>query len=131
MRIIEIDPIPNQAFSVTVDGSRWDFVIKEAVSSMVCDLSRNDEIILSGIRVVAGTPIIPYSYLRDNGNFLILTENDDIPNWQQFGTNQQLIYASAEELSAIPAPDLEWSGAAPYANNVVIINSLSIVLIGV
>ena len=130
MRIIDIDPVPNQEFSVTVDGNRWDFVIKQAVSSMICDLSLNDQVILSGIRIVAGTPIIPYAYLRGQGNFLILTENDEIPYWSQFGTNQQLIYASAAELAALPAPELEWTGTMPYAYNIIVINSLSFVLAG-
>jgi hypothetical protein len=130
MRIIDIDPIPNQEFSVTVDGNRWDFVIKEAVSSMICDLSLNDEVILSGARIVAGTPIIPYEYMRRQGNFIILTENEEIPYWTQFGVSQQLIYASVAELDDIPSADLEWSSTISYANNVVIINSLSIVLIG-
>lgn len=131
MRIIDIDPIPNQAFSVTVDGSRWDFVIKEAVSSMIFDLSLNDEVILSGARIVAGTPIIPYEYLRRNGNFIILTENDELPYWSQFGVNQQLIYASTEELSLIPGAEIEWPETNPYGYNITVINALSAVVFGV
>lgn len=130
MRIIDIDPVPNQSFSVTVDGNRWDFVIKQAVSSMICDLSLNDTAILSGIRIVAGTPIIPYAYLRDQGNFLILTDNDEIPYWSQFGVNQQLIYASATELDSLPDSEVEWPETLPYAYNIVVINSLAIVLPG-
>lgn len=131
MRIIDIDPIPNQEFSVTVDGNRWDFVIKEAVSSMICDLSLNDEVILSGARIVTGTPIIPYEYLRRQGNFIILTENDELPYWTQFGVNQQLIYASAEELSLLPETEIEWPETTQYAYNITVINSLAAVLAGV
>ena len=131
MRIIDIDPVPNQSFSVTVDGNRWDFVIKEAVSSMICDLSLNDEVILSGARIVAGTPIIPYEYLRRKGNFIILTENDELPYWTQFGVNQQLIYASAEELSLLPETEIEWPETTQYAYNITVINSLAAVLAGV
>lgn len=130
MRIIEIDPIPNQEFSVTVDGNRWDFVIKEAVSSMICDLSLNDEVILSGLRIVSGTPIIPYEYLRRHGNFIILTENEELPYWTQFGVNQQLIYASAEELSLIPETEIVWPEATQYAYNITVINSLAAVVCG-
>lgn len=131
MRIIDIDPIPNEEFSVTVDGNRWDFVIKEAVSSMICDLSLNDEVILSGARIVTGTPIIPYEYLRSQGNFIILTENDELPYWTQFGVNQQLIYASAEELSLLPETEIEWPETTQYAYNITVINSLAAVLAGV
>lgn len=131
MRIIDIDPIPNQEFSVTVDGNRWDFIIKEAVSSMICDLSMNDEVILSGARIVTGAPIIPYEYLRRHGNFIILTENDELPYWTQFGVNQQLIYASAEELSLIPVAETEWPEINQYGYNITVINSLSAVVVGV
>lgn len=131
MRIIDIDPIPNQEFSVTVDGNRWDFVIKEAVSSMICDLSLNDEVILSGARIVTGTPIIPYEYLRRQGNFIILTENEELPYWTKFGVNQQLIYASAEELSLLPEIEIEWPEVTQYAYNITVINALAAVLVGV
>ncbi|MBP3935872.1 MAG: hypothetical protein J6D44_18665, partial [Pseudomonas sp.] len=68
--------------------------------------------------------------LRDQGNFLILTDNDEIPYWSQFGVNQQLIYASATEFSSLPDSEVEWPETLPYAYNIVAINSLSIVLPG-
>lgn len=100
MRIIDIDQVPNQSFSVTEDGNRWDFTIKQAVTSMVADISLNDTRILSAQILVAGTPMIPYQYLQGSGNFLILTENDDLPNWERFGVDQIMIYASPAEIEA-------------------------------
>lgn len=99
MQIIDIDPTPNQSFSVTLDGNRWDFVIKQAVTSMIANVVLNDTTILSGQILVAGTPIIPYEYLQGSGNFLILTENDDLPNWERFGVDQLMIYASPQEIA--------------------------------
>lgn len=101
MQVINIDAVPNQSFSVTVDSNRWDFVIKEAVTSMIADISLNDERILSGQILVAGTPIIPYRFLQGSGNFLILTENDQLPDWRRFGVDQVLTYANAEEIAAL------------------------------
>lgn len=101
MQIIQIDSVPNQEFSVTIDGNRWDFILKEAVTSMVADISLNDEKILSGQRLVAGTPMIPYPCLQGYGNFLILTENDDLPAWRRFGIDQAMTYASAEEIASL------------------------------
>lgn len=101
MQIINIDAVPNQSFSVTVDGNRWDFVIKEAVTSMIADISLNGERILSGQILVAGQPFIPYEFLQGSGNFLILTESDQLPDWRRFGVDQILTYASAEEIAAL------------------------------
>jgi len=128
MRIIDIAITANQSFSVTLDGNRWDFVIKQAVTSMIADVTLNDVLILSGIRIVAGTPIIPYEYLHDEGNFLLLTENDDIPYWEQFGIGQQLVYASFEEIQLIETPPIQWPVIPPFVISVLVINPLAIVL---
>lgn len=103
MRIIDIDQVQNQSFSVTEDGNRWDFTIKQAVTSMVADISLNDTRILSAQILVAGTPMIPYQYLQGSGNFLILTENDDLPNWERFGVDQIMVYASPADIEAARA----------------------------
>lgn len=131
MRVIDIDPVPNQSFSVTIFGNRWDFVIKQAVSSMICDISLNEIEIISGQRIVSGTPLIPYEYLGSSGNFILLTENDEIPFWDQFGSTQQLIYASAQEISDLPGLEIEWPQGTPYALSVIVINSLSVALPGI
>lgn len=100
MRIIDIDAVPNQSFSVTLDGDRWDFVIKQARTSMFTDVTLNDVVILSGQRLVAGAPIIPYEHLQSHGNFIILTENDELPNWERFGMDQVMVYSTAAEIAA-------------------------------
>lgn len=103
MRVIELAATPNQSFSVTLDGNRWDFTIKQAVYCMVCDVSLNDEVILQGQRIVADTPLIPYEHLQRSGNFVILTENEEMPFWDRFGVDQQMIYATADEVAAAQA----------------------------
>lgn len=99
MRIIDLDAVPNQSFSVTLNGDRWDFVIKQAKECMFADVTLNDTVILSGQRLVAGTPVIPYEHLQGRGNFIILTENDELPDWQRFGMDQIMVYATAEEIA--------------------------------
>lgn len=98
MRIIDIAATPNQSFSVTLDGNRWDFVIKQATTSMIADVTLNEVMRLTGIRIVAETPIIPYEYLQGAGNFIILTENEEIPYWERFGVDQIMVYATPEEI---------------------------------
>lgn len=99
MRTINLDPVPNQEFSVTLDGNRWDITIKECNGVMACTLLLNDVLILSGQRIVAGSPLIPYRYLQGSGNFWLLTEDDELPYFDKFGVNQQLTYASFGELA--------------------------------
>ncbi len=128
MRIINIDPVPNESFSVTINGDRWDFILKQATNSMTCTLSLNNEEILSGQRIVAGTPIIPYAYLSGRGNFVILTENDQLPEWEEFGNSQLLIYASPSEIDSVDGLQIERPVLVAYSLSVIVINSLSIVV---
>ncbi len=62
----------------------------------------NNVLILSGIRAVAGFPVIPYDYLQ-NGNFVFVTANDEYPIYTRFGIDQFLIYASPDEIAEIDA----------------------------
>lgn len=103
MRVIDIDQTPNQSFSVTIDGNRWGLTIKQAVSSMFADVTLNDVYLLRGQILVAGTPIIPYERMQANGNFILLTENDEMPNWERFGVDQTLVYATADEIAGARA----------------------------
>lgn len=128
MQIIDISQVPNQSFSVTLEGVRWDIRIKQAVSSMTADLTADGVQIVTGQRIVAGTPIIPYEYLINDGNFLIMTESDELPNWELFDVNQVLIYANFEEISAATPEVLSWPPLPAYQSSQPIINNLAIVL---
>lgn len=128
MQIIDIAQVPGQSFSVTLEGVRWDIRIKQAATSMIADLSADGITLVGGHRIVAGTPIIPYQYLAGDGNFLIMTENDDLPNWELFGVNQILIYATFDEISAAPPEVLSWPKLPAYQSSQPVINNLIIVL---
>lgn len=128
MRLIPLSSVPNQSFSIQLEGNRWGFTIKQASASMIVNITLNDEIILMGSRLVAGTPVIPYQFLQGSGNFMLLTEDDELPYWERFGVDQQLIYGTFDELSAIPAQDITWPPIPAYQWRQMAINSLLIVL---
>jgi hypothetical protein len=100
MKEIALDTSPNQSLSVTLDGDLYDLTIKETNGTMAITISRNNETILDSVRMVAGTPLIPYSYL-EKGNFMLLTNDEEYPYYTQFGITQTLIYASQDELDAL------------------------------
>lgn len=100
MRTIPLSRVPNQELSVTLDQNRWLLRIKVGTGMMAADIYLNGEPVLLGQRLVAGTPLIPYRHLQENGNFWFLTEGDKAPWWQRFGVDQVLTYASQGELDA-------------------------------
>ena len=66
---------------------------------MIADVYRNDAALLLGQRIAVGTPIIPYQYLQGAGNFILLVDNEELPDWRQFGVTQQLLYVEPGELA--------------------------------
>jgi hypothetical protein len=100
MRDIPLSRVPNQQLNVTLDGQRWSLTVKVGQHTMFADIRRNDEVVLLGQRLVAGTPFLPYAYLAGDGNFWFLTENEELPWWERFGIDQVLVYVSPGELDA-------------------------------
>lgn len=98
--IIDIQAIPSQTVSATLGGERYDITLKSTGSIVAADVSRDGVTIITGQRVVAESPIIPYSYL-ETGNFLILTEDSDPPDYTKFGDSQVLYFASSSDLELI------------------------------
>lgn len=100
MRSIPLQATANQSISITVERNRWDITIKAAVDSMIVDLRLNDQVIVRGLRIMPNQPMIPYRYLSTVGNFILLTVDDALPDWRRFDTDQELIYATAEEIAS-------------------------------
>lgn len=100
MRNVPLQATANQAISITVDRNRWDITIKAAVDSMVVDLRLNDQVIVRGLRIMPNQTMIPYRYLSTVGNFMLLTVGDALPDWRRFETDQELVYATAEEIAS-------------------------------
>lgn len=99
---ISLEVIPNQSLSIQLDEVRYGIRLRDINGMMSADISIDDELIIEGLRVVGGFPLIPYKYLEsDGGNFIFLTELGDLVYWDQFGITQSLLYFSAEELEVI------------------------------
>lgn len=110
---IPLSNIPNQALSIRLDNSFYEisltavgateltapFYNKDATTIAVT-IVRDGVTIVSGQRAVAWFPLIPYHYL-ENGNFMFVSNSDDLPDYNQFGITQSLVYASPDELTAL------------------------------
>lgn len=94
MRIVPLEALPNQELSINVDGNRWTLRIKVASSAMVADVYLGNTPMVLGCKIAAGTPMLPYSYLGTLGNFIFVVDDDESPDWKQFGIRQTLLYVS-------------------------------------
>ncbi len=100
MQVIPLSAIPNQSFNIQLDNINYDFTVRFTVNFMSVDVVRDSIPIISGMRSVPGTPLIPYRYL-ESGNFVFVTANDEYPIYTQFGVTQFLLYASMAEIEAL------------------------------
>ena len=97
-QFIPLQALPNQAFSIQLDGNFYDFTVKSVAGAMGVTISRNNTILVSNSRMVSGTLLLTYGYLENNsGNFFLRAINGDIANYQEFGITQSLIYLSNAE----------------------------------
>lgn len=99
---IPLDAIPNQEISVRLEDFRYTLKFNDLCPGTLCaTVSRNDVLLISGVRCVAKELVLPYQYLEGTGgNFYFETPNDEIPDYTKFGSTHFLYYISAAELEA-------------------------------
>lgn len=102
MQTIALQALPNQQLTVVLDGILYDLTFRVTNGCMSVDILRGGEPVVMGQRIVAGYPFIPYESLEGSyGNFIMLTQDGDLPYYDQFGITQTLLWATAAEIGAI------------------------------
>ena len=99
---IPLEAIPNQSFSIRLDAHRYVLTIKEMGDVMAVTIERDSVVLVSNMRAVAGTPLLPYPYLsQEFGNFIFTnTDPEAIPYYTDFATTCKLVYSTAAEIAA-------------------------------
>lgn len=100
MQSVPIQAIANQQFSVQLSGNVFDFTIRQSNGVMVVSISINNVPVISNYRAAAGMRIIPAQY-EEQGNFMFITANYELPDYTKFNMTQILIYLTADELAAL------------------------------
>lgn len=97
---LSLQATANQNFTATLDGSTYDITLKTCDNATTATITRNGETLASNTLCVAATPLLPYKFQQD-GNFIFLTANDDLPYYQEFGVTQFLFFATQAEIEAV------------------------------
>jgi len=103
MQIIPLSAIPNQELSAILDSNQWDISVRLVNDAIAVSLTLNNVVVVQNARAVAGMRIIQSMY-QQNGNFAIISNNQTVPDYTQFGTTQFLVYTSPSELAVSQAP---------------------------
>lgn len=99
-QLIPISAVPNQKLSVNLAGSRYEISLQLASGVMLATVARDAVTVVSGHRLVAGEPVLPYLY-QEAGNFIVVTDNEALPIYTEFGITQFLLYVSQGEIDGV------------------------------
>lgn len=100
MKQVPLKVFPRQSLSVMLEDNLYELSVKECQGIMAVTVVRNGVTIVSNRRCVAGVTVIPDGYLEE-GNFVILTDSDELPYFSSFDTNQVMVYLTLEEIEDI------------------------------
>lgn len=99
---IGIAAVANQTFFVQLEDVPYTITLHAADDIVAVSITRDDVVLVTGARVTPGMPLLPYRH-QENGNFLLITSDGDLPDFTQFGVTQFLVYLTAAELAAARA----------------------------
>lgn len=99
MTQIDIKAVPNQNLSyLDANNNLWNLTLRQSINSMIIDISLNNNAIIYGQRIIPNKLIIPYKYLATNGNFMLTTMDDALPDYTMFNISQILFYLAPSDL---------------------------------
>lgn len=96
---IGIAAVANQTFFVQLEEVPYTIALHAADDTVAATITRDDVVLISGARITPGMPLLPYRY-QESGNFLLITNEGDLPDFTQFGVTQFLVYVTVAELAA-------------------------------
>lgn len=96
---IPLEAIPNQSFSIDLDGLRYDLTIKAIDDqAMTMTVVRDGVTIVENAHCQAGELVIRYPYLQQ-GDFMFYTGDEALPYYTDFGNTCGLVFFTAAELA--------------------------------
>lgn len=101
MQQIPITAVANQKLTIQLEQVRYDITVKSIPFISTCTIVRDGVTVVDNIRCLANQPLLPFqSQENQSGNFIWITQNEDYPEYTQFGITQFLLYITATEMAA-------------------------------
>jgi len=92
MRIIPITRTPNQSISVVIGEVLYEIRLTSRDGTISADIEADGKVLVIGARVVANEAIIQPPSLFPDKIFCLVTSNNDIVDYNQFGLTQILCF---------------------------------------
>lgn len=102
VQVLALKAIPKQSLVIVLDSVLYSIDVLSTNGCMSLNITRANVPVVTGQRVVAGQLVLPFKKEEGNqGNFMFLTQGDDLPAYDLFTTTQAFLYASNDELAAV------------------------------
>jgi hypothetical protein len=99
---IELAAVPNQQISIVLDAQSYTIAVRDIGTGLAISITRDGLPVVTGARICPGSFILPYKY-QEAGNFALLVNDEALPDWQQLGVSQSLVYLTAAEMTELRA----------------------------
>lgn len=86
---IPIQTVPNQELLFQSGDDRYLIEIRTSSNSTIISISKNDIAVILGLIVSPYVPLLPYS---SGNNFVLNTQNGELPDFSKFNTTQELFF---------------------------------------
>ena len=102
---LELNNLPNQRFTTTINDVDMEITLKLGGEQdnpiMFFALRSGDEYICPFVPCFSNQGVLPYPYMIEQagGNFFFVTDNDEYPNYTNFGTTQRFYFITNDELT--------------------------------
>jgi hypothetical protein len=103
MIVVPLQPIPAQAFNVTLGDQPCRVVLYQKGSAFYMDLTAVNNVVVQGRMVLNNVWIVRYAYLGLIGDLVMLdtTGTADSPTYDGLGSRYQLCYLTPDEIASI------------------------------
>lgn len=98
--VVDLQQIRSQEIFIQLDGVQHELRVYATNNSMAYDITRDNNVVLRGSRLVNGEALIPFDYL-EAGNLILIATDDRVADYNQFGLTQTLLYFTQAELDAL------------------------------
>lgn len=107
VELIELQPTPNQEFSITVNNIDMTVNLKYSGETeknegiMLFALRINDEYVCPFVPCFSNQGVLPYPYMvsEAGGNFYFVTDNEQYPVYNNFGSSCFLYFITKDEIN--------------------------------
>lgn len=101
MQIIPLQNIPNQAFSVVLNGVDYRVALRTIQGMTFMSVWVGGEVLFYNQLCTPNNWVNVYDYISVNGKFYFRCLEEEYPTYTQFGITQSLIFYNAEEVEEI------------------------------